>query len=144
MARISSILFVLFVAASAVAAPLHRRQTGDLNCNLARLKIIFDVAQTQKLVAQINSTDLTTASSVAVAQTGLTSMNDAIQEILAALVNNQTAPTNFRDQVSQGINATRSALQQITDPSLNASVAAAQASLLAAGKDGDQVLAGCN
>ncbi|KAJ7661484.1 hypothetical protein DFH06DRAFT_1325770 [Mycena polygramma] len=144
MARISSILFALFVAASAVAAPLHRRQTGDLSCNLARLKIIFDVAQTQKLVAQINLTDLATASSVAVAQTGLTSMNDAIQEILAALVNNQTAPANFRDQVSQGINATRSALQQITDPSLNASVAAAQASLLAAGKDGDQVLAGCN
>ncbi|KAJ6454305.1 hypothetical protein C8R47DRAFT_1030016 [Mycena vitilis] len=144
MARISSIIFALFVAASAVAAPLYRRQTGDLDCNLARLKIIFDVAQTQKLVAQINSTDLATASSVAVAQTGLTSMNDAIQEILAALVNNQTAPANFRDQVSQGINATRSALQEITDPSLNASVAAAQASLLAAGKDGDQVLAGCN
>ncbi|KAJ6506382.1 hypothetical protein C8R47DRAFT_114358 [Mycena vitilis] len=56
MARLSSIVFSLFVAACAVAAPMHRHQTGDLDCNLARLKIIFDVAQTQKLVGQINST----------------------------------------------------------------------------------------
>ena len=35
---------------------MHRRQTGDLDCNLARLKIVFDVAATLKLVNQIHST----------------------------------------------------------------------------------------
>ncbi|KAJ7983166.1 hypothetical protein DFH06DRAFT_1081304 [Mycena polygramma] len=143
MARISSIIFSLFVAACAVAAPMHRRQTGDLDCNLARLKIIFDVGQTQKLVGQINSTDLATASSVAVAQVGLSSVNSAILDILAAVFNNQTAPSASRDQVTQGLNTALEALQNITDPSLNATVSAAQASVLLAGNDGDVVVGDC-
>ncbi|KAJ7235303.1 hypothetical protein B0H12DRAFT_1027479, partial [Mycena haematopus] len=96
-------------------APMHRRQTGDLDCNLARLKIISDVATTQNLISQINATDLSTASAVAVAQTGLQSVNSAIQEILTALFAGQTAPTNFRDQVTAGLNLANSALSNITE-----------------------------
>ncbi|KAJ7911087.1 hypothetical protein B0H13DRAFT_2191855 [Mycena leptocephala] len=143
MARISSILFAICVAACAVAAPMHRRQTGDLDCNLARLKIVFDVAATQKLVSQINATDLETATSVAVAQAGLQSVDSAIQDILAAIFSGQTAPANSRDQVSQGLNAANSALSMIKDPSLNATVTEAQARLLSAGVDGDNVVADC-
>ncbi|KAJ6478988.1 hypothetical protein C8R45DRAFT_779667, partial [Mycena sanguinolenta] len=92
------------------SAPMRTRQTGDLDCNLARLKIIFDVAGTQQLVSQINATDLQTASAVAVAQTGLQSVNSAIQIILAAIFSGQAAPTNFRDDVVEGLNLATSAL----------------------------------
>ncbi|KAF8198735.1 hypothetical protein K438DRAFT_1583924, partial [Mycena galopus ATCC 62051] len=97
------------------SAPMHRRQTGDDQCNLARLKIIFDVAGTQSLVSQINATDLATATAVADAQVGLQSVNSAIQVILGAIFANQTAPADFRDQVSAGLDAARSALATITE-----------------------------
>ncbi|KAJ6544208.1 hypothetical protein B0H19DRAFT_956897, partial [Mycena capillaripes] len=89
------------------SAPMQKRQTGDLDCNLARLKIVFDVAATQN--------DLATTSAVAVAQAGLQSVNSAIQDILGAVLNGQTAPANFRDQVSQGLDTALSALKLITE-----------------------------
>ncbi|KAF7354638.1 hypothetical protein MSAN_01377300 [Mycena sanguinolenta] len=143
MVRIFSMVFSLVAAVCVVAAPMKTRQTGDLDCNLARLKIIFDVAGTQQLVSQINATDLSTASAVAVAQTGLQSVNGAIQVILAAIFSGQTAPANFRDQVEAGLNLANSALSNITDPSLNATVTAARTRLLTAGADGDMVVAAC-
>ncbi|KAF7351713.1 hypothetical protein MSAN_01604500 [Mycena sanguinolenta] len=143
MVRIVPAAFSLFIAVCAAAAPMQRRQTGDLDCNLARLKIIFDVAGTQQLVSQINATDLDTASAVAVAQTGLQSVNSAIQVILAAIFSGQTAPASFRDQVEAGLNLAKFALGNITDPSLNSTVTAAQTRLLTAGADGDMVVAAC-
>ncbi|KAJ6450904.1 hypothetical protein C8R45DRAFT_1223956 [Mycena sanguinolenta] len=143
MVRILSMAVSLFVAACATAAPMQRRQTGDLDCNLARLKIIFDVAGTQQLVSQINTTDLDTASAVAVAQTGLQSVNSAIQMILGAIFSGQTAPASFRDQVSAGLDLADSALSNITDPNLNSTVTAARTRLLTAGADGDMVVAAC-
>ncbi|KAF7351714.1 hypothetical protein MSAN_01604600 [Mycena sanguinolenta] len=143
MVRIFSVVVSLFVAICATAAPMQRRQTGDLDCNLARLKIIFDVAGTQQLVSQINATDLDTASAVAVAQTGLQSVNSAIQVILAAIFSGQTAPASFRDQVEAGLNLANFALGNITDPSLNSTVTAARTRLLTAGADGDMVVAAC-
>ncbi|KAF8198685.1 hypothetical protein K438DRAFT_1966648 [Mycena galopus ATCC 62051] len=143
MVRIFSAISCLAAVACVVAAPIHRRQTGDDQCNLARLKIIFDVAGTQSLVSQINATDLATATAVADAQVGLQSVNSAIQVILGAIFANQTAPADFRDQVSAGLDAARSALATITDPSQNATVTAAQTRLLTAGADGDMVVADC-
>ncbi|KAJ7722651.1 hypothetical protein DFH07DRAFT_286422 [Mycena maculata] len=149
MARIYSIVSLLCIAACTVAAPLqlapmHRRQTGDLQCNLARLKIIADISSASALIGQINSTDLSTATSVAVAQTGLESVNDAIQTILAAVFTNQTAPAASRDQVSAGLDQALYALNNITDPSVNATVAAAQAKIESAGIDGDNVVDDCH
>ncbi|KAJ7268215.1 hypothetical protein B0H12DRAFT_97026 [Mycena haematopus] len=143
MVHIFSVFFSLVVAVCVAAAPMHRRQTGDLDCNLARLKIIFDVAATQKLISQINSTDIDTASAVAVAQVGLQSVNSAIQDILAAIFTGQTAPADSRDQVSAGLDLANSALSNITDTSCNATVTAAQTRLLAAGADGDMVVSDC-
>ncbi|KAJ6544209.1 hypothetical protein B0H19DRAFT_1267503 [Mycena capillaripes] len=143
MVRIFSALFSLCVAACVVAAPMHKRQTGDLDCNLARLRIISDLAATQKLVGQINSTDLATASAVAVAQVGLQSVGNAIQDILVAVLNGQTAPASSRDQVDQGALAANQSLSLITDPSLKAIVTAAQAKLLSASNDGASVVADC-
>ncbi|KAJ7174562.1 hypothetical protein C8R46DRAFT_1252233 [Mycena filopes] len=143
MARLTSLLVAFCVAACAVAAPMHRRQTGDLECNLLRLKIISDVAAAQTLIGQLNATDLTTATAVAVAQTGLTSVNSAIQDILTAVFKSETAPADSRDQVSQGLTAAHEALLLIKDPSANATVAAAQTKLLSASGDGDGVVSKC-
>ncbi|KAJ7755192.1 hypothetical protein B0H16DRAFT_1458737 [Mycena metata] len=143
MARISSVVFSLCIAACALAAPMHRRQIGDLDCNLARLKVVSDTAAAQTLVGQINTTDLATASAVGVAQAGLNSINSAIEDILTAVFANQTSPADSRNQLEQGLNTANSALLLIKDPSANATVSAARAKLLAAGAAGDQVLSGC-
>ncbi|KAJ7190763.1 hypothetical protein GGX14DRAFT_579561 [Mycena pura] len=143
MARFSLALLSLCVAACTLAAPMQRRQTGDLQCNLARLQIIADVASAETLLGQINATDLATASAVAVAQTGLKSVDTAIQTILAAVLQGNTAPPETRDQVGNGLTAAQTALKSITDPSVNASVAAVQAKIASAGVDGNNVVAEC-
>ncbi|KAJ7081425.1 hypothetical protein C8R44DRAFT_722501 [Mycena epipterygia] len=143
MARIFSTLFALCITVCAFAAPLHRRQTGDLQCNLARLKIISDVATTQNLIEQLNTTELSTASAVAVAQAGLNSVDEGIQAILTAIFNNQTAPASSRDQVGMGLAAAQTALGTITDPSANATVTEALATLASAVTDGNNVVSEC-
>ncbi|KAJ7235231.1 hypothetical protein C8J57DRAFT_1378594, partial [Mycena rebaudengoi] len=104
MARFSSILLFLSVVALTLSAPLHRRQQGNLECNLARLRIISEVKATDGAVAQFDTTELKIAAAVGVAQAGLKSI-DAIQDILTAVFNNETAPADSRDQVSEGANA---------------------------------------
>ncbi|KAJ7432567.1 hypothetical protein FB451DRAFT_1111483 [Mycena latifolia] len=143
MARISSIVFSLCIVACAAAAPLHRRQTGDLQCNLARLKIISDVAATETLISQLNTTELSTATAVAVAQAGLKSVDDGIQTILTAVFSGQTAPASSRDQVGTGLATAQQALSLITDPSANATVTQAQAKLASAITDGNNVVSEC-
>ncbi|KAJ7667107.1 hypothetical protein B0H17DRAFT_913301, partial [Mycena rosella] len=122
-------------------APMHRRQTGDLQCNLARLKIISDVAATGALIGQLNTTELSTATAVAVAQAGLKSIDDGIQTILTAVFSGQTAPASSRDQVSDGLAAAQMGLSMITDA--NATVTQAQAKLASAIMDGDNVVSEC-
>ncbi|KAJ7453300.1 hypothetical protein B0H11DRAFT_1927036 [Mycena galericulata] len=143
MARFSSVLFSLCIAACAMAAPMHRRQIGNLDCNLARLKSVVDVADAQTLIGQLNTTELSTATAVAVAQAGLVSVNDATQTILNAVFANQTAPADSRDQFASGLNAALEALKMINDPSQNATITAAQAKILSAGQDGNNVVADC-
>ncbi|KAJ7083234.1 hypothetical protein C8R44DRAFT_753536 [Mycena epipterygia] len=160
MARIFSALFALCITVCAFAAPLHRRQTGDLQCNLARLKIISDVATTQTLIEQLNTTyvqtsvrsvlgltaelsELSTATAVAVAQAGLNSVDEGIQAILTAIFNNQTAPASSRDQVGMGLAAAQTALGTITDPSANATITEALATLASAVTDGNNVVSDC-
>ncbi|KAJ6583073.1 hypothetical protein DFH09DRAFT_1360337 [Mycena vulgaris] len=143
MARIFSVLVSLCIAACAFSAPMHRRQTGDLECNLARLKIISDIAGAQTLIGQLNTTGLPTAAAVAVAQAGLQSVDEAIQDILTAVFTGQTAPANSRDQVAQGLKAAQSALAVVTDPSANATVTEVLAKLTSAATDGDDVVSKC-
>jgi hypothetical protein len=59
--------------------------------------------------------ELRTAAAVGVAQAGLESIDDAIQDILTAVFNNETAPADSRDQVSEGANAVKAALDSITE-----------------------------
>ncbi|KAJ7277504.1 hypothetical protein C8J57DRAFT_1223252 [Mycena rebaudengoi] len=143
MARFSSLLLFLAVAAGALSAPLLRRQQGNLECNLARLKIISEVKATEDAVAKIDTTVLSTAVAVGVAQAGLNSIDNAIQDILTAVFNNQTVPAEGRGQVDAGVSAVKVALDAITDPSANATVAAALERLTAAAVAGNDVVALC-
>ncbi|KAJ7776221.1 hypothetical protein B0H16DRAFT_1505976 [Mycena metata] len=143
MARILSVFVALFVASASVAAPVEYRQVGDLACNIDRLKIVAGLLSTGAAVNKIDTTDPATATSVAAAQAGLTTAGDAIKDIALALVTGKAAPASSRTGVSQGLNDTRSALERITDPTVNATVAAALSQLQAAIDDGNDVIADC-
>ncbi|KAJ7755195.1 hypothetical protein B0H16DRAFT_1458739 [Mycena metata] len=139
MARISSVVFSLCIAACALAAPMHRRQIGDLDCNLARLKVVSDTG----CCSDLGRPNQHNRAQWALHKAGLNSINSAIEDILTAVFANQTSPADSRDQLEQGLNTANSALLLIKDPSANATVSAARAKLLAAGAAGDQVLSGC-
>ncbi|KAJ7709070.1 hypothetical protein B0H14DRAFT_2547476 [Mycena olivaceomarginata] len=141
MAPIFYVFLSLCIASCALAAPMQRRQTGNLECNLARLKIVTDVADAKVLVGQINTTDLGTASAVAVVQAGLNSVDDAIRTILDAVLSGGTAPESSREQVDDGLSTANQALGLITD--LNATVTAAQEKIANAGDEGASVVANC-
>nr|GAT54317.1 predicted protein [Mycena chlorophos] len=153
MAPFTSLLLSFVLAASVISAPIHKaRQLGDLQCNVDRLSIINQVSKTQSLISEVqnaNSTllDLPTQSALAVAQTGLEQVNLAVQTILDAALQNQTAPAASRDQVSDGLDAALEGLQSasktIQDSGLNATIADAISSVIQAGQDGNNVVADC-
>ncbi|KAF8209074.1 hypothetical protein K438DRAFT_1930031 [Mycena galopus ATCC 62051] len=143
MARILSLFLALFIASASVAAPVERRQIGDLACNVDRFKIVTGLVSTGSAVGKIDTSDPATATAVAAAQAGLKSAGDSIKDIALALVTGAAAPADAPTGVSQGLNDTRSALESITNPAVNASVAAAQVSLQSAIDDGNAVLADC-
>ncbi|KAJ6579577.1 hypothetical protein DFH09DRAFT_979562 [Mycena vulgaris] len=145
MARILSVFVALFIASAAVAAPvgLENRQLGNLACNIDRFKIVTTLAATGSAVKKIDTTDPATAAAVKTAQAGLTSAGDGIKTIALSLVTGQAAPATARDQVKQGLLDAQTALTGITDPTVNATLSAAQDKLASAITDGDDVVADC-
>ncbi|KAJ7689674.1 hypothetical protein B0H17DRAFT_1134812 [Mycena rosella] len=143
MARILSVFLALFLAFAAVAAPVETRQLGNLQCNIDRFKIVTGLVETGSALKKIDTTNPDTATAVAAAQTGLTTVGDAIKDIALALVTGKAAPTDARTQVSQGLNDTRSALEGITDATVTASVASAQTLVQGLIDDGNGVIADC-
>ncbi|KAJ7442591.1 hypothetical protein B0H11DRAFT_2236696 [Mycena galericulata] len=143
MARFLSLILALFIASASVAAPLEHRQIGDLACNVDRLKIVASLVESGSAIGKIPTTDPATATAVAAAQAGLTTVGDAIKDIALALVTGQAAPADSRTGVSQGLNETRAALAGITNPAVNTTVAAAQALVQTAIDDGNAVIADC-
>ncbi|KIK54656.1 hypothetical protein GYMLUDRAFT_176957, partial [Collybiopsis luxurians FD-317 M1] len=117
--------------ASAAAA---KRQVGDLQCNLARLKAVSSLNASQKNVQAIGNaapkyisswrlcaftdtstlSDATTAAAVQNAQAGIASAQAGISQIAQALAQGQLAPASGRDQVNQGVSSAQSALEAIT------------------------------
>ncbi|KAJ7048281.1 hypothetical protein C8F01DRAFT_1285057 [Mycena amicta] len=158
MAPFTSIFLSLCLVASAVAAPMHaKRQIGDLDCNLARLTIIHDVTTAKDLISQMqnaNSTasDLPTSAAFAVAQTGLSSVQAAIQQILDAVLVNDPAPAATRLEVVGGLGAASTALQSASQTmkecvlvaSLNSTMSAVLAVLKQAAPDAKNVITTCS
>ncbi|KAJ4467878.1 hypothetical protein J3R30DRAFT_3562682 [Lentinula aciculospora] len=123
MARIIfAILYVLMAVFILLvdAVPLKFRQIGDIQCNVARLKIVSDLAQTGNLLNKINGTDTATTSAISTAQSGLSSAGDGIKTIAAALVQGQTAPADARNQTAEGLQTALTALSGLnsTDPNV--------------------------
>ncbi|KAJ7258563.1 hypothetical protein C8J57DRAFT_1644492 [Mycena rebaudengoi] len=143
MARFFSILLFLSVAALALSGMLMSLTQGNLECNLARLKIISEVRETEDAVAQIDTTELNAAAAVGVAQAGLKSIDNAIQDILAAIFDNEPAPADSREQLADGAKAVKIGLDSITDASTSKVVAAALEKLFAVDAAGDDVVALC-
>ncbi|KAJ3868103.1 MAG: hypothetical protein NXY57DRAFT_958873 [Lentinula lateritia] len=131
-------VFILLVD----AAPLKSRQIGDIQCNVARLQIVSDLAETGNLLSKINGNDAATTSAVSTAQSGLSSAGDGIKTIAAALIEGQTAPADARDQTADGLQTALTALSGLnsTDPA----VASTLSKLNEAISAGQSVVSDCN
>lgn len=119
----------------AVADVPRGLQLGSLECNIARVKIIADLAATRSAVNKISDNSVKTAASA-----GLDSARSGILDIAAALVTGQSAPQSGRDQVSSGLNATAAALASGTN---DTAIASAQNSLAKASAAGQSVVLNC-
>ncbi|THU78096.1 hypothetical protein K435DRAFT_973671 [Dendrothele bispora CBS 962.96] len=126
---------------SVEAAPLQARQVGGIACNVARLQIVTDLAQTNKLLGQVDTTDPATADAVSTAQSGLDSASDGIKTIAGALITGQTAPADARDQVGTGLNDALTALTGLNsaDPAVSDTVSKLNQAIDA----GNQVVSTC-
>ncbi|KAJ3991675.1 hypothetical protein F5050DRAFT_1812286 [Lentinula boryana] len=127
MARIISAALSILLAVFILlvdAAPLKSRQIGDVQCNVARLQIVSDLAQTGNLLSKVTGTDAATTSAVATAQSGLTSAGDGIKTIAAALLQGQTAPADARNQTGEGLETALTALSGLnsTDPAVASTI----------------------
>lgn len=101
----TSTILTIFLALGAVAAPLESRQTGNLQCNIARLKTVGSLSKAGSAIKQIQ--DPATQSA---AQTGLDMANGGIQTIASALLSGQTAPADGRNNVAAGLQAMNATL----------------------------------
>ncbi|KAK7681511.1 hypothetical protein QCA50_015243 [Cerrena zonata] len=148
---LSRIIVVIFVALSAVfvhAAPLGKRQVGDQQCNIDRLKIVTDLIQAQNTTKTLTiqlGTDPAGIKSIGAVSDGLDNAQSAIIDIVNALVSGQQAPASARQQVADGLNAAATALASInsTDTRITSNLGQLQTQLTAAGQAGDAVLADC-
>ncbi|KAI0672368.1 hypothetical protein C8Q78DRAFT_1077896 [Trametes maxima] len=95
----------VLMASQLTAAAPSRRQLGDLQCNIDRAEIVFNVGQLSSTVASLaNATGLVSANSTADAdvdalQKGVDGAGGAIKQILVALINGDKASPDLRDQV---------------------------------------------
>ncbi|KAJ7501111.1 hypothetical protein B0H11DRAFT_1993649 [Mycena galericulata] len=143
MVRISSVVFSLFAASCALAAPMHRRQVGDLACDQARLLLLFNIRAGQDLLANMTAPDLHDQSRLAVATAGLNNATGVVQGIFGAVLSGGTAAANSRNQTVFALNVANASLAEIKNPSMNASVAAVMATVLNAGTAADAIGATC-
>ncbi|KZV91354.1 hypothetical protein EXIGLDRAFT_719417 [Exidia glandulosa HHB12029] len=144
----TALFATVFFVGSAAAAPLQSRQVGNLQCNLARLRIVGALASTTGTVEKISDAtadDDVTASAADDALTGLDGASSGIKTIALALVSGQTAPADARDQVEAGLTQAKTALDSIssTDDAVTAQVTKAQKSLDKAISAGQDVVAEC-
>jgi len=137
-------------ALAAQAAPLTRRQIGDIQCNVDRLSIVLAMKSATSDVSALQSLSGITSSSantaaVAAASAGLSSAQSGINTIGAALLELQNAPASARLQVQSGLNATQAALASIstTDSATTTALQKAQADVTDAIGAGNGVVANC-
>ncbi|KAH8102137.1 hypothetical protein BXZ70DRAFT_55192 [Cristinia sonorae] len=141
---------ILSSASLAGAAParLNARQSGDLDCNIARVKVVGNVleaARTARNLTQDLACDQTATALLANVTTNIIQTEDAIADIVLAVFNNQTAPSDSRQKVADGLTFAFEAASNITSPSTNVmdKVNQLKNELLLAGSAGNDVLTQC-
>lgn len=144
----TALLAALFFVSQSAAAPLRPRQVGNIQCNLARLRIVGALASTTKSVEKLTdqtADDAAASSAADDALTGLDSAADGIKTIALSLISGQNAPADARDQVGAGLTQAKAALDGITsdDATVTATVAKAQKSLDKAIAAGNDVVSEC-
>ncbi|TFY59933.1 hypothetical protein EVG20_g7611 [Dentipellis fragilis] len=131
------------------AAPLQRRQTGDVQCNIDRLKVVVGMQETLDSVNQLSTQlgcNTSFASNITTAQTGIHGAQVATDEISQAIFANQTADPDLRQQFAGNITMVLAALQAIepTDSTSNATLTQALTSLNGTAAAGNDVVADCH
>ncbi|KKA31074.1 hypothetical protein TD95_004594 [Thielaviopsis punctulata] len=124
------------IASAAVAEVPRGLQLGSLECNVARVQILADLASTRSAVNKISDQDVQSAASQ-----GLDTARSGILKIAGALITGQTAPQEDRDEVASGLNATAQALASSTNNDTD--VANAQKELSKAAAAGKSVVLNC-
>ncbi|KAJ7165910.1 hypothetical protein C8R46DRAFT_1347620 [Mycena filopes] len=142
MARFSFII-ALLAASAAFAAPAPSRRAANLACTIDRAKILISLATTGIAVKKIDTTDPATAAAVATAQQSLASVGGGIATIALSLISGGTPPADARTQVQTSLVDAQTALTGITDATVNATLADAQAKLATTIQDGDDVVKDC-
>jgi len=149
-ATVATLISVLGATLVGAAPSRHvARQMGDLACNIARVKIVGGVlqaAQTARNLTQELASDPVGCVLIANVTTGIIEAEDAIAQIVGAIVNNAAAPPAARDQVGDGLNLAFEAAGNITstDPAVIDNVNTLKNQLLFAGQAGDEVVQDCN
>lgn len=134
-------LFVMAFFFQVEAAPVESRQIGGLQCNIARLQTVTNLAAASRAVNKIDTTtDPNVASAVSTAQQGISSAQAGIKTIAGALFTGQQAPAAARTQVGNGLTTAQTALQGISNTT---GVSAALGSLGKTISAGQKVVADC-
>ncbi|OCH87494.1 hypothetical protein OBBRIDRAFT_153638 [Obba rivulosa] len=130
------------------AAPLRSRQAGDFQCNLDRLLIVTDLNDLQKTLTTLSgeACDATTNATIQGIQTDITGAQTAIGVILQALVNNEDAPADARDQVGGNLTLALGPLfgLNFSDPTAAANLVKAQTQFNNSVLAGNGVILNCN
>ncbi|KAL4251058.1 hypothetical protein ABKN59_006219 [Abortiporus biennis] len=153
MSRVILALFALclFCLSFVEAASLQRydrRQIGNLQCNIDRLKIVADLAgakSTAQTLTQQLASDAAGSQSISTVSDGISSAQSAIGQIAAALLTGQQAPAAARDQVAAGLTQATQALANITstDATVTQNLSKIQGQLSKAADAGNGVVTNC-
>ncbi|ETW83851.1 hypothetical protein HETIRDRAFT_102501 [Heterobasidion irregulare TC 32-1] len=139
---------VLACAFVANAGPLSRRQVGNAQCNIDRLKFVVNLQETSdqinKLATELANTNF--SSTVDSAQSGIDGAFQATDGIADAIFSNQTAPPELRNQVGGNLTIVLKALLSIntTDPTASATLENAKSFFQTAAEASNDVVEDCH
>ncbi|PPQ89886.1 hypothetical protein CVT25_004808 [Psilocybe cyanescens] len=131
-----------------VAGEQSKRQIGDLQCNIARLKTVAGLAKSAssiKSAIAAAKSDPATVAQLQTAAQGVSSAQAGVATIAKALLTGQQAPASARQQVQDGLTAASTALGSTAaaDPAVDNAVANASSAVEGTTAAGEQVVSDC-
>ncbi|KAH9485841.1 hypothetical protein JR316_0002756 [Psilocybe cubensis] len=131
-----------------MAGEQSKRQIGNLQCNIARLKTVAGLAKSASAIKKAMTAaqgDAETTAQLQTAAQGVSSAQAGVGTIAKALITGQLAPAAARQQVADGLNAATTALGSTTssDPNVDSAIASATSAIAGTTTSGQQVVANC-